>query len=104
MPENDTLEEMVYLVKNIGKIYADAGMDIEIDFDVNDGMILIKYRNAASEQKTCFINFNNKTVSGIDTTRFWLPDYSNEQTANKKVLQLLQTKGYSPSNITYRKK
>ena len=75
-------------------------MNIDIDFDPNDGIILIKYPDTNSEQKTCIINSNNKTVSGIDTTKFWLPDYLKEQKANKKLLRFLETKGYSPSNIT----
>ena len=102
MVNDDKLDELVNIVKHISKIYDDEGMRIEIDFDYNDGMILIKYQGANAEQKTCIINANNKTVSGIDTTKFWLPDYSHEQTANKKLLQFMQTHGYAPSNIVYR--
>ena len=103
MPKDEKLNELIDIVKNIGKIYDDAGIRVEIDFDFNDGMILIKHQDADAEQKTCIINSNNKTVSGIDTTKFWLPDYSREQTANKKLLQFLQTNGYSLSTIKYRK-
>lgn len=102
MPKDDKLDELVNIVKNISRIYDEAGMSIEIDFDYNDGIILIKYQGANAEQKICIINSNIKTVSGIDTTKFWLPDYSREQTANKKLLQYLQINGYSPSNIKYR--
>ncbi|MEK7699411.1 MAG: hypothetical protein AAB332_03320, partial [Planctomycetota bacterium] len=102
MPKDDKLDELVNIVKNISKIYDEAGMSIEIDFDYNDGIILIKYQGANAEQITCIINSNIKTVSGIDTTKFWMPDYSREQTTNKKLLQYLQTNGYSPSNIKYR--
>lgn len=102
MPKDNKLDELVNIVKHISKIYDDAGMSVEINFDYNDGIILIKYPGAPGEQKTCIINFNNKTVSGIDTTKFWLPDYSREQTANKKLLQFLQTNGYSPTIIQYR--
>ena len=42
-------------------------------------------------------------ISGIDTTKFWLPDYSNIQKANKKVIRLLEDRGYTVSNLTYRK-
>lgn len=104
MANDDKLDKLVSIVKHIGWIYDDAGMSIVIDFDYNDGMIIIKYPGAYAEQKTCFINANNKTVSGIDTTKFWLPDYSSEQTANKKLLQFLQSHGYTPSNITYKTK
>lgn len=104
MANDDKLDTLVSIVKHISKIYDDEGMCIEIDFDYNDGMILIKYPGVNAEQKTCIINANNKTVSGIDTTKFWLPDYSREQTANKKLLQFLQTYGYTPSNIIYRVK
>ena len=104
MANDDKLDELVNIVKNISKIYDDEGMSIEIDFDYNDGIILIKYPGANVEQKTCIINANNKTVSGIDTTKFWLPDYSHEQTTNKRLLQFLQTHGYTPSNIIYRMK
>ncbi len=104
MPRDEKLDELIDIVKNIGKIYDDAGMRVEIDFDFNDSLILIKYQGADAEQKTCIINSHNKTISGIDTTKFWLPDYSCEQTANKKLLQFLQTNGYALSTITYRKK
>ena len=102
MANDDKLDELVNIVKHISKIYDGEGIRIEIDFDYNDGMILIKYQGANAEQKTCIINANNKTVSGIDTTKFWMPDYSHEQTANKKLLQFMQTHGYAPSNIVYR--
>lgn len=102
MPKDEKLDELVDIVKNIGKIYDDEGMRIEIDFDFNDGMILIKYQDVNAEQKTCIINTHNKTISGIDTSKFWMPDYSREQTANKKLLRFLQTNGYAPSKIKYR--
>lgn len=101
--KRNTLDELVDIVKAIGKIYDDEGMCIEIDFDPNDGIILVKYQSAASEQKTYVINSRNRTVSGIDTTKFWLPDYSREQKASKKLLHFLQANGYSPSNIHYKK-
>ncbi|MCF6148049.1 MAG: hypothetical protein E3K37_05265 [Candidatus Kuenenia sp.] len=97
------LDELVDIVKKIGKIYDDEGMNIEIDFDPNDGIILIKYLNTASVSKTYIINSGNKTISGIDTTKLWLPDYSKEQKAGKKLIHFLQSKGYTPSNIRYRK-
>ncbi|MBM4053646.1 MAG: hypothetical protein FJ264_03010 [Planctomycetes bacterium] len=97
------LDELVEIVKKTGKIYVEEGMNIEIDFDPNDGIILIKYHDAASLLKTYIINSGNKTISGVDTTKFWMPDYSKEQKAGKKLLHFLQTKGYSPSNIQYRK-
>ncbi len=102
MPKDDKLDELVSIVKHISGIYDDAGMGVEINFDYNDGIILIKYPGGPAEQKTCIINFNNKTVSGIDATKFWLPNYSREQAANKKLLQFLQTIGYAPTNIQYR--
>ncbi|MBM4065418.1 MAG: hypothetical protein FJ266_07215 [Planctomycetes bacterium] len=103
MPKDDKLDELVDIVKNIGKIYDDEGMNVEIDFDPNDGIIIIKYQDTASEQKTYIINSKNKTVSGVDTAKFWLPDYSKEQKANKKLIQFLKTNDYSPSKMKYRK-
>ncbi len=104
MQRDDSLTELIDLVKNIGKIYDDEGITINIDFDHNDGIIMVKCQNENSEKITCTINTNYKTLSGIDTTKFWLPDYSKTQKANKKMIQLLERKGYSLSNITYRKK
>jgi hypothetical protein len=104
MQKDDSLTELIDLVKNIGRIYDDEGITINIDFDHNDGIIMVKYQNENSEKITCIINTNYKTISGFDTTRFWLPDYSKSQKANKKMIQLLERKGYSLSNITYRKK
>lgn len=103
MQKDDSLLELVDLVKNIGRIYDEEGLRVDIDFDPNDGIIIIKHKDMNSKETTCIINSNNKTVSGIDATRFWLPDYSKTQKANKKALQFLQTKGYTPSNITYKK-
>ncbi|KKL16626.1 hypothetical protein LCGC14_2493690 [marine sediment metagenome] len=104
MERDDSLTELIDLVKNIGKIYDDEGITINIDFDHNDGIIMVKYQNENSEKITCIINTNYKTINGIDTTKFWLPDYPKSQKANKKMIQLLERKGYSLSNITYRKK
>ncbi len=104
MQRDDSLTQLIDLVKNIGKIYDDEGITINIDFDHNDGIIMVKYQDENSEKITCIINTNYKTISGIDTTKFWLPDYSKTQKANKKMIQLLERKGYSLSNITYRKK
>ncbi len=103
MQKDNTLHDLIDLVKNIARIYDEEGLRVNIDFDPNDGIIIIKHKNTNSEETTCIINSNNKTVSGIDTTKFWLPDYSKSQKANKKSLQFLQTKGYTPSNITYKK-
>ncbi len=104
MERDDSLTELIDLVKNIGKIYDEEGITINIDFDHNDGIIMVKYQNENSEKITCIINTSYKTISGIDTTKFWLPDYSKFQKANKKMIQLLERKSYSLSNITYRKK
>jgi hypothetical protein len=104
MQKDNALIELIYLVKNIGKIYDEEGIMVNIDFDYNDGIIMLKYQNENPEKMTCIINTNHKTISGIDTSKFWLPDYSKTRKANKKMLQLLERKGYSLSNITYRKK
>ncbi len=104
MQRDDALTKSIDLVKNIGRIYDEEGISVNIDFDHNDGIIMVKYQNENSEKITCIINTNYKTISGIDTTKFWLPDYSKTQKANKKMLQLLERKGFSVSNITYRKK
>lgn len=103
MPEDDKLDELVDIVKNIGRIYHDEGINVEIGFDPNDGIILIKYKDTTSEQKIYIINSKNKTVSGVDTTKFWFPNYSKEQKANKKLIQFLRANGYSPSGIKYTK-
>ncbi len=104
MQRDDGLTESIDLVKNIGRIYDEEGISVNIDFDHNDGIIMVKYQNENSEKIICIINTNYKTISGIDTTKFWLPDYSKNQKANKKMIQLLERKGFSVSNITYRKK
>ena len=51
MANDDKLDELVNIVKHISKIYDGEGMRTEIDFDYNDGMILIKYQGANAEQK-----------------------------------------------------
>ncbi len=104
MQKDDALIDLIDLVKNIGRIYDEEGISVNIDFDHNDGIIMIKYQDDNSKNVTCIINTDYKTISGIDTTKFWLPDYSKTQKANKKMIQLLKNTGYSLSNITYRKK
>ncbi len=104
MKESDSLADLIDIVKNLGEIYREENLRVDIDFDPNDGMTMVKYEDTNSVKKTIFINSNNKTISGIDTTKFWLPDYSNIQKANKKVIRLLEDKGYTLANLTYRTK
>jgi len=103
MQKNATLDELIEIVKNLGRLYDEENLRVNIDFDPNDGMTMVKFQDT-NTNNTIYINSNNKTVSGIDATKFWLPDYSNTQKANKKVLRFLEGKGYSSVNITYRKK
>jgi len=104
MQKNETLAELIEIVKNLGKIYDEEDLRVSIDFDPNDGMTIVKFQDINTNENTIFINSNNKTISGIDTTKFWLPDYSNTQKANKRILRFLESKGYTSVNITYRKK
>lgn len=104
MQKNDTLAELIEIVKNLGKIYDEEDLRVNIDFDPNDGMTIVKFQDTNTNENTIFINSNNKTISGIDATKFWLPDYSKTQKANKRVLKFLEGNGYSSVNITYRKK
>ena len=103
MQKNDTLAELIEIVKNLGRIYDEEDLRVNIDFDPNDGMTIVKFQEINTNGNTIFINSNNKTISGIDATKFWLPDYSNTQKANKRVLRFLEGKGYVLSSITYRK-
>ena len=103
MQKSDSLADLIDIVKNLGEIYREENLRVDIDFDPNDGMTMVKYEDTNTVKKTIFINSNNKTISGIDTTKFWLPDYSNIQKANKKVIRFLEDKGYTVSNLTYRK-
>ncbi len=103
MQKDGSLNDLIDIVKCLGDIYRDVNLRVDIDFDPNDGMTMVKYEEANTIKKTIFINSNNKTISGIDTTKFWLPDYSNIQKANKMVVRLLEDRGYIVSNLTYRK-
>jgi hypothetical protein len=104
MQKSESLEESIIIVKTLGSIYKEENLRVDIDFDPNDGLTIVKYEDTDSVKKTIFINSNNKTISGIDTKKFWLPDYSNIQRANKKLVRFLEDKGYSVSNLTYRTK
>ncbi|MHC4267307.1 MAG: hypothetical protein ACYSTS_02465 [Planctomycetota bacterium] len=104
MKKSESLEESIVIVKTLGSIYKEESLRVDIDFDPNDGMTIVKYEDTNTVKKTIFINSNNKTISGIDTKKFWLPDYSNIQKANKKVIRFLEDKGYTVSNLTYRTK
>ncbi len=104
MQKSDSLNDLIDIVKKLGEIYREENLRVDIDFDPNDGLTIVRYQDSNSVMKTIFINSNNKTISGIDTKKFWLPDYSNIQKANKKVVRLLEDKGYKVSNLTYRTK
>ncbi|MCP4265943.1 MAG: hypothetical protein GY777_10275 [Candidatus Brocadiaceae bacterium] len=104
MQKNESLEESIIIVKTLGSIYKEENLRVDIDFDPNDGLTIVKYEDMDSVKKTIFINSNIKTISGIDTKKFWLPDYSNIQKANKRVVRFLEDKGYSVSNLMYRTK
>ncbi len=104
MQKDESLNDLIDMVKKLGEIYRDENLRVDIDFDPNDGMTMVKYDDTNNVKKTIYINSNNKTISGIDTTKFWLPDYSNIQKANKKVVRLLEDRGYILSNMTYRMK
>ena len=104
MQKGDSLADLIDIVKKLGEIYREENLRVDIDFDPNDGMTMVKYEDTNSVRKTIYINSNNKTISGIDTSKFWLPDYSNIQKANKKVIRLLEDRGYIVSNLTYRTK
>ncbi len=103
MQKSESLNDLIDIVKSLGEIYREENLRVEIDFDPNDGMTMVKYEDTNTVKKTIFINSNNKSISGIDTTKFWLPDYSNIQKANKRVIRLLEGRGYIVSNMTYRK-
>ena len=103
MQKSESLDDLIDIVKKLGEIYREENLRVDIDFDPNDGMTMVKYEDTNSVRKTIYINSNNKTISGIDTSKFWLPDYSNIQKANKKVIRLLEDRGYIVSNLTYRK-
>ena len=102
MQKSSDLAELIEIVKNLGRIYDEGNIRVNIDFDPNDGMTIVKFQDSNTKENTLFINSNNKTISGIDTTKFWLPDYSNTQKANKRILRFLEGKGYSSGNIIYR--
>ncbi len=103
MQNEESLNDLIDIVKSLGEIYREENLRVDIDFDPNDGMTMVKYDDTNNVKKTIFINSNNKSISGIDTTKFWLPDYSNIQKANKRVVRLLEDRGYIVSNMTYRK-
>ncbi len=104
MQKSESLDDLIDIVKKLGEIYREENLRVDIDFDPNDGMTMVKYEDTNSVRKTIYINSNNKTISGIDTSKFWLPDYSNIQKANKRVVRLLEDRGYIVSNLTYRTK
>ncbi|GAX59755.1 helicase [Candidatus Scalindua japonica] len=104
MQNNNSLNDLIEIVKRLGEIYREENLRVDIDFDPNDGMTMVKYDDTNSVKRTIYINSNNKTISGIDTKKFWLPDYSNIQKANKKVVRLLEGMGYIVSNLTYKTK
>ncbi|MDR4498137.1 MAG: hypothetical protein MRK02_09495 [Candidatus Scalindua sp.] len=104
MQKNNTLEDLIRLVKNIGRIYGEENIRVNIDFDPNDDIILVKSQGGKPEKIHFIINSHHKTVSGIDTSKFWLPDYSKSQRINKRIMALLEKEGYTNINRLYKKK
>ncbi|GJQ57739.1 MAG: hypothetical protein D8M57_00675 [Candidatus Scalindua sp. AMX11] len=95
MQKDNTLEDLIKLVKNMGKIFNEENIRVNIDFDPNDGVIIVKSLGEKPEKVNFIINTNNKTVSGIDTSKFWLPDYSKAERANKRIVHFLERSGYT---------
>jgi len=73
MQKDESLDDLIDMVKRLGEIYRDENLRVDIDFDPNDGMTMVKYDDTNNVKKTIYINSNNKTIRGIDTTKFWLP-------------------------------
>ena len=89
------IDELIVLVNHIGSILNSEGITAKVDFDHRDGLIIIKYQIAEDASETvCVINHNNKTVTGIDASKLWMPDYSKEQKVNRMIINLLIGKGY----------
>lgn len=95
MQKDNSLEDLINLVKNIGKIFHEENLRVNIDFDPNDGVILVKSQGEIPEKVNFIINTDKRTVSGIDTSKFWLPDYSKTQRVNKRIVHFLERKGYT---------
>ena len=43
MENGDSLDDLIDIVKNLGEIYRDENLRVDIDFDPNDGMTMVKY-------------------------------------------------------------
>ena len=42
MQESSDLAELIEIVKNLGRIYDEENIRVNIDFDPNDGMTIVK--------------------------------------------------------------
>ncbi len=89
------IEALLELVNQIAKAMRDEGVIVKIDFDHRDGLVIFKYGEQAGLNETmCVINNNNMTVTGLDSSKLWLPDYSKLQSVNRKIVGIVQSKGY----------
>ena len=48
MQNSDSLDDLIDIVKNLGKIYREENLRVDIDFDPNDGMTMVKYEDTNS--------------------------------------------------------
>ena len=93
--DKDGVNEQLVLVNHISQILWEHRIVAKIDFDHRDGIIIIKYKsNIEQKEITYIIDSNNMVVSGVDNSRMWMPDYSESQKIDRKVLQFLELKGF----------
>ena len=50
MQESSDLAELIEIVKNLGRIYDEENIRVNIDFDPNDGMTIVKFQDSNTKK------------------------------------------------------
>ena len=51
------LNDLIDIVKSLGEIYRDENLRVDIDFDPNDGMTMVKYEDTNTVKKDYIYKF-----------------------------------------------
>ena len=57
MQKSESLEESIIIVKTLGSIYKEENLRVDIDFDPNDGLTIVKYEDTESVKRDYIYKF-----------------------------------------------
>ena len=107
MQKDESLNDLIDIVKSLGEIYRDENLRVDIDFDPNDGMTMVKYedtyymfvimpktllypRNATTENDILFLLVSD---NGIDWSENYYQVIIKDSDGNEVKAQDIQDPG-----------